>query len=350
MGNTASFELEIAELFNQRKAVPDIAQELLAQARNNTLSFEEIRTISQFVLLSGELVSLLAFFNERIKNKKRVPWDYFVEALFQSCAAVPEGFKAAIIRGAESQDALFELMNVHHLDYFDERIPSMRKARGSEAEKKAQAIKAELLAELELMKNQKIEEPQAAQLRKLEKFFPGDDQVKQLFEVHEEKKIIESLEKRPKLRENLFIPTQEPSDPVVDKALSAIEMSMEEMLQQNPEMAMDFSISHLMWENHRSALRFLEKSPETVSRAWLRAHLLLAARRYVELLDQLPEIESIDHENPEAAFEAIYFRAQAHWGLGDRLQAVELMETLLERRPEYRAGSSLLAEWKDQIL
>ncbi len=350
MGNAASFELEIWQLFNQKKEVPAIAHALLAQARKSDLSLKEIRTISQFVLSAGELPELLSFYNERIKNKQRIPWDYFVEALFQSCAAVPEDFKAAIIRGAESQDAFYELIQVHHLDYFDERIPALRKHRGAEAEKNAKQIKSDLVAELELMQNQKLEQPQVAQLQKLERFFPGDSEVKKLFEVHAEKKLLDSLEKRPRLRERPLFPTQEFTDPTTEKALTAIEASMEEMLRQNPDMAMDFSISHLMWENHRSALRFLEKSPESVSRGWLRAHLLLAARRFVDLLNQLPEIEGLDHHNPDAAFEAIYFRAQAHWGLGDKIQAVELMETLLERRPEYRAGSSLLAEWKDHIL
>jgi hypothetical protein len=354
VGNSASLELEIQHLLKSGQSPPEVAKKLIHQlSADDYLAAEkdhlpELQTLGRFCLKAGELPLLLQFLARELKARRRIPWDIFVEALFGACAAVPEDFKKSIVKGAEKQKAFLELTLVHHLDYFDERIVVARKLRAEELRKKAEKLKSHLLDELRLMKNQRLEEPQEAHLQKLDRLFPEDSEVKDLVEAHKEKRVLRALEKkshRPWVRPF----SEEPPDATTVETIAAINSSMEEILEKTPELALDFSISHLMWENHRSALRFLEKSPESAARGWLKAHLLLASRRFVDLLQQLPEIESRDFNNPEAAFEATYLRSQAHWGLGDRVLALELMERLLEQRPDYRSASSLLAEWKESF-
>jgi hypothetical protein len=352
VGNSASLELKIQHLLKSGQSPAEAASALLSEvSKEDYFSSDrehlgELRTLGRFCLMAGELPKLLEFLLRQLEVQRTIPWEIFVEALFRSSAAIPEKLKKSIVKGAERQNAFNDLTLVHHLDYFDERIIVARKQRTLDAKQSVENKKAHLFEELQLMRNQRLEDPQDAHLKKMDRMFPNDSEVKNLLEAHREKKIQQSLKKKRARAWTRPFAENNP-DARTESALAAIEASMESLLEKDPELAIDFSISHLMWENHRSALRFLEKSPESAARGWLKAHLLLSSRRFLDLLQHLSDIELRESANPEVAFEATYLRSQAHWGLGDKTLALELMERLLEQRPDYRAGSSLLAEWKE---
>jgi hypothetical protein len=101
-----------------------------------------------------------------------------------------------------------------------------------------------------------------------------------------------------------------------------------------------------MWQNHSAALGFIDRTQITKSTRWLRAEILIHARRFVDLLEELDELELLFAHDPESTSSVIYLRAQALWGLDQRALAISMMESLVKSRLHYRSADALLAEWK----
>src|SRR5690606_30020977 len=98
-----------------------------------------------------------------------------------------------------------------------------------------------------------------------------------------------------------------------------------------------------------TALEIIDLAPiEEEALAWLRLEALLGCRRFIELLTELTNMEMALSHEPETFFATAYLRAQAFWGLGQKHNAIEVLEGLLASRPHYRAASSLLTLWSGQ--
>lgn len=347
MENDLTIELEI-----QRSLLSEPSSALVVEALEKkypwvNLNLPELRSLSLFFLGLGQYPKLISGICQRLKAEKEIHWDIFCEALFKSSAVISRQLKQALIDGAEAQSAFNQLLRIPHLDYFDERILKLRANRGEELKTRLKNLRSQLFEEIEVLRSQGLLDQQLTRVQQLKKYFPDDSEAKKLeAELSEQKKLLR-ISQKPITRASSrpYIPIEKP-DPLISAVIENIELSMDLWLQSNPELANDFSIGQLMWENHNSALRLLEKSEQSIATGWLKAHLLLSTRRFVELIDYLPQIQSLDINNPDATFEAIYFQAQALWGLGYNISAIEMLESLLLQRPNYRTASTLLSQWR----
>ena len=85
---------------------------------------------------------------------------------------------------------------------------------------------------------------------------------------------------------------------------------------------------------------------ETSTRDWLHLDLLIYTRKFAESLSFIQDLDLKYHDDPLFYSTKIYYIAQCFWGLGDKNKAIELMENLIEIKPDYRLASSLLKEWR----
>jgi hypothetical protein len=144
--------------------------------------------------------------------------------------------------------------------------------------------------------------------------------------------------------------------------LDQIEVAMRDLLKDPSEeavaLAVDFAVSQLMWDNEDGAIHLLDQvlerlkknhSKETVPTDWLRAEILLRGRKFVSLLDHLTWLETAYADDPETVFSVQYLRAQALWGLNQKFVAIEIIEGLLQARPDYRTAHALLDQWKEEL-
>jgi hypothetical protein len=113
-------------------------------------------------------------------------------------------------------------------------------------------------------------------------------------------------------------------------------------------MAFEFAIAAIMLESYEAALQILEFCEPTESLLWLRLEVLLQCRRFVEVLNEIAQVEVMLAHQPETFFATAYLRAQALWGLGQKHTAIEVIEGVLAARPHYRAASALLNIWSGQ--
>lgn len=96
---------------------------------------------------------------------------------------------------------------------------------------------------------------------------------------------------------------------------------------------------------HSEALTILEKAPPSPTVDWQRLDFMLAARLFVDALEESQRLEAAYADDPEAIFAAAYARARALKGLGQTELAIDVMRALVRARPGYKSAQSFLLDW-----
>jgi predicted Zn-dependent protease len=113
-----------------------------------------------------------------------------------------------------------------------------------------------------------------------------------------------------------------------------------------PMSAYDVAISLQFMGLPNEALTALRNSPSRPGVPWLELDLLLETERFVEVLEKAEKLERKYSSNPEASFSAVYAKAIALNRLGQKHEALMLLEGIVKVRPGYRSAHSLLLKWK----
>ena len=202
---------------------------------------------------------------------------------------------------------------------------------------------------LEMFRSQHLKEDEGKTLDELKLLFPYDPEVIQALKAYKERVALDLVAQKSQSRFKSALPAFdfEEHTPDEKKLLDLIERQMIRLGQKNPELAADFAMALYMMSNTDGALRVLDLAVENTSNEWLKAELLLKARRHIELINYLAHLERKYATDPETTFAALYLRAQALWGLNQKFTAIELIEGLLTVRPQYRSALALLEEWKE---
>lgn len=351
----SSLELEIQVLLKHYGQLDMAADALLKKYENESLSLPEFETIATFLLHCGFCATLTDLMGRKLEQNQKIPWGHFVEALFLSSAAIEPEIKQALLSGAQEDGSLSHLARSHNLDHFDEKLPGQRVLRRKEFQARALGHRQDMLQELTLLKSQGLFEQEEKLLESMNKLFPSDLEVKKLREALNERLALDFVAKRPKPKHHVFIPHYEPRDAETQSLLDQIEVSMIQFLKQDleksSELANDFALAMLLWENHDAALRILDLCPKgDTTMDWLRSEVLLRARRFAEVLHHVTYLENAYSDDPDTIYSIQYLRAQALWGLNQRMTAIEILEGLVQVRPQYRSASALLDEWKEDFL
>ena len=114
----------------------------------------------------------------------------------------------------------------------------------------------------------------------------------------------------------------------------------------HPGFKKDLIISALMLELPEVAMKIVLEIPSYEDITWLTLEVLMASRRYAELLSVLSHVEVEKAGDSETFFTTAYYRAQAYWGLGQKKMALQVIEGLLASRPQYRSAQILWNQWR----
>jgi hypothetical protein len=361
--SASSLELEIQALLIHY-GQPDLAADaLLKKYENEKLSAAEFEALATFFLKAGFAATLTDFILRKLDQPQSIPWGHFVEALFQSSAAIEPEIKQALIEGAESQRQLSHLARSRHLDHYEEEVPRQRLLRRQNFKEQYEKLSEDYFHQLEVLRSQQLYQDEEKLLQKMRQFFPQDSRLDKAVRELRERRALDFMSKQaPKDQRELPVFYHEPRDPEIQQMLDEVERGMNEILAEENEntfsLAVDFAVAQLMWENEESAIRLLDQvlarlqkstSSNVVSTDWLRAEILLRGRKFVSLLDHLTWLESTYGNDPETVFSVQYLRAQALWGLNQKFTAIESIEGLLQARPDYRTAHALLDAWKEDL-
>lgn len=329
-----------------------VVDRLLPLIENNEDGFQaaDIQALANFLLHNGQYVELIQFVLKHLDNESfPVPWPYLLEAVAHSRAEIDDDLADNLIEGIDKSDARSDASRSHALDLQMPSLKAERADRKLRAAKEYRREKDNLLEHLVTLRTQQLYEQEKQLLQRLQKMYPRDEDVVKEVLNHKQRYALEILAKHSRITSSTtFDPGPEA------EGTEALREACSKMLihfgETHPEFAKDFAVAAAMLELWDAALALIPEPSLTAPHGadWMRLEILLGARRYLDLLHALGSIEQEHAREPETFFATAYLRAQALWGLGQKHQAIEVLESLLAARPQYRSGASLLNLWRSQ--
>ena len=346
----SALEAEIQALLSHFRSADLAADALMKKYEEQKLSLTEFECLATFFLYCGFYASLTDFIVKKLKDGSRIPWGHFLEALFLSSKCIPAEISEALFQGAHEDKGLPHLSKSLFLDESRPELIQERLAYRKSLIHRANQRREDLIREVEILRSQRLHQEEEKVIETLLCIYPEDPELLLLKSDLRKRLADEFFSRRPKNAETkIAIPLFESWTPEEESELKKIESSMTGALAENPSLAYDFALAQLVWENHDAALRFLEMASDSPEKDWLKAEALFRGRRFVELLEELVQLEHKYTHDTETIFAVSYLRAQALWGLQQKYQAIEILEGLVETRPGYRAAMTLLKDWKEDL-
>jgi len=339
-------EREISELL-QWSHPEKVAQILSIRLAKQNLTPEEDKTIFNFLLQSGYRHSILQLLQQRIQHSLFVPWCVLVETLAQNKVPPSRDLMDAIFTGALEQQGLEDLIQSHSWDDYDGRFQPLREELQERLHEDLNHKKDILKEKLSFLTNHRMIEEEEKVLQLLLRMFPEDSEI----QVH-------SLEFQERWTRNVLARQSQTSHSLKSLINTPVNWSEKELALLNlwlheakniannrPEQAYCLCLFFYFLEAYAQAFTVLQLAPDSPQKDWLILELLIHCRRFLECLAAIDQVELAYAHNPESTFGASYMRAQALHGLGQTAQAVEILQGIVNIRPNYRSAKTLIHEW-----
>ncbi|MGZ3774679.1 MAG: hypothetical protein ACXVCY_12690 [Pseudobdellovibrionaceae bacterium] len=341
-------ELEIQNLLNEEQDLALVCDRLTENLESSAdlLTLDNVNSLARFIINSKQPLKLIHFVLRHIDNENfPIPWPYFLEALGHFSSELDEKCLQALTEGIQEDGAETEAARSSKLNKFIPSLGEWRSNRNYKIHKDYLNNKHVLLEQLVTLRTQQLYEQEKSLLSRLQKLYPGDEDIRNEINEHKQRYALEILQRRSPKAKSLKLEDLAPVNLEVEKARSALMLSLHDHVKENPEMTFDFSIIAFILECYEDALTLLSFCEETTSTLWFRLEILLMCRRFVEVLSEISKVELQLAHDPETFFATAYLRAQAMWGLGQKHTAIQILEGLVASRPQYRAAAALLSIW-----
>jgi hypothetical protein len=317
---------------------------------DESIAWEEKRSYWHFLFQSGRRATLLHALVQALRAKARVPFDLIVE-ITSAVGIEPNAMAISALRkGLRKQSAQEEIIGPTGWDKFDPRLVKMREELVERKMNERRAFKDNLLEKFEFLQSQRMTEQAGRVLRRMVQLYPENTGFKRLKQQFDEQWA----------RDVLSTHLASLSNEKMDRVFSAPSPSDEEMLKcfakegevislAHREFAADLALGFWFMEDYPRALEALAWAPPSRANDWLRAELLFAGRRFIEALDWLNILEVKYVQDPETTFAVSYLRAQCLRESGQEAPALEILQSIVRVRPNYRSTNALLQEWTEGV-
>ncbi len=345
-------ELEIQKLLRDSTPAEQIAEHLISNLESSAafLTPENVRATVQFLFHSGQYLSLIEFVLRHIDDKTfQIPWPHFLEALQKGAKKVEQKAIDSLWTGIEKTQGEQEASRATSFASYIPQLQTEQSERRQKVQKTYREKRDQLLEQLVILRTQELVEEEKELLTLMQALYPGDAKIQTEVTAHRQRYALEILSRRKPGARSVGLDFLHQRDTELEKAAVVLHDVLLEAAEKEPSLAKDLAIAAYVIESYDTALEIMNLIPtEDASFAWLRLEILLAGRRFVELLAELSEVELALAHDPETFFATSYLRAQAYWGLGQKHTALEVIEGLLASRPHYRSASTLQALWSSQ--
>ena len=345
-----SLELEIKSLLDEFHEPEVVAEKLvkLFDDHKEEWSEKNVQELCRFMLNCSLYQNLIRFCLKYLPEKRfTLPWPYFIEALTQGLPDLEEDIVKFLVMGIEEEKAQEAVSLAKGGERFVPETKELRLDRKRKRRREASRIKQELMEELLTLRTQQLYDQEKALLGKMQRMFPGDQDIIDEIREHKERYALDILARRSPLSRGHTIEEHEVSPEVAAQTaelVKAIKMAASVY----PEMAYDFAIASYMLDEVQASHDILESLELMPHEMWFFLEVKLKCRRFLEVIDELNRLELALATEPETFFATAYLRAQAYWGLDQKHIAIEILENITAARPHYRASSALLDLWRTQ--
>ncbi len=355
MAGNNSLELEIHSLFQEGMPLETICDEILSKyEKSDVISPFESESISHFLMLAGRIDLLFSFYAKCLRKNSlaQFPWGSLTSAVLQIESQLSEELIDLIEMGLKDQP---EEESAYKVAALMSAIPTLQTRL--QAYKQSFAVdqlqtKVKLMAQLNHNRLYQLKDLEEQTLQQLIKVFPQDLEVKLMHQAHLEKKADEILA-RIRSTPRSISSTKRITEEVNAETLEFIDnlrkqtLALADRLQtEQPDQIYNLTMLAMQFDLFDLALELSAKAPPSFAGEWLKAEILYESGRFLDLLKHIENIETKMASTPESTYGAIYLKAQAYFGLGQREIAIQLLESLSSKVPSYRSTEALLHEWK----
>ena len=353
MAGNNNLELEIHSLFMNGSTPEHICYEIVSKyEKNDVLSPSEIESISHFLMSVGRFDILFKFYlTALLKNSTATfPWGYFTKAILEQWAQIPEEVIDLIDFSLKSQSFEDSAFKVPELLEAIPALAAKEKKNLHQFQVDQLELKTKLIAQLNYNRLYQLHDQEDQVLAQLVKNFPLDMEVRLLHQAHLEKKADEIMSRIRAHRRTSILPLKEVETPdsldFISQLSQLVQGLTKHYLKVAPEQIYNLALLCKSFELYELSINILNQAPENFAGEWLKAEILFEDGRFLDLLKQIEMIEKNLSSTPDSTFGALYFKAQAYYGLGQKDLAIHMMESLIHARPSYRSSETLLHEWK----
>lgn len=304
-----------------------------------------INTFCLFILKSGRCDLILYFFLKFHKDENlKIPPGFLIWAIAKSFPAISKDLHKIVVSYLNEDMKRWVEASLTKLG--DSQWPGIRDHRKKLRDlnvQKQNKLRKELIQKFELFSSQSLNEPAKNTIRKLEKIFPNDPEIARITLKFKEKDAENIFDKHRFKKSRLN--TKPKPDPELTTAQEGLARFIRQELKKFAGFESDLVILCITLDMPELALE-LFSSPEIINEnIWLYMEVLLLNRRNLEILTLLPSLEKGYSHLADTFLACTFLRSLALWNLGEKNTAIEVLQTVVEIRPNYRSSDVLLAEW-----
>lgn len=351
-GSPLSFEsideLELRRVLKKKPSAADLLRHLVKHLMNPAKTWEEKRVLWLFLYRWGKEGTLIHAMIEVLGSKGRIPFDVLIEITSAARVRPKKSALESLLKGIRKQEATDELISARGWDKWDKRFNLIRKEILDRRIGETRKAKENMLEKFNFLRNQRLVEQAGRVLRRMIEIYPQDPQLKKLKAEFDEQWARDILSSHlANLSSEKFDRTLTEISRQDDEMMTSFVAEGKKLARTNPSIATDLAVACLFMSEYKRGLEILELAPETVANEWLRVELLFHARRFVETMDLLNNLEIKYVDDPETAFAVSYLRARCFRELGQQDAALEILQSIVRVRPHYRSAHALIQEWTE---
>lgn len=308
-------------------------------------SDSNINTFCLFLVKSGRSDLILYFFLKFNKDENLViPPAFLLIAIKKSFPSISKDLQRIVYSYLNEDNkrwveaSLTKLADAHWPE-----LKENRKKIREQNKQKLVKLRRELIHKFELFSSQNLVEPAKAAIRKLEKVFPRDLEIVKITLKFKEKDAENIFDKHKYKKSRLNLkPIQ---DPEVNIAQAGLSRFIKQEMKALAGFEADLVVMCITMEMNELALELFHSSEIIENHVWLYLEVLILNRRNLEVLNLLPTVEKKYAHLADTFLACTFLRSLALWNLGERNTAIEVLQAVVEIKPNYRSSDILLAEW-----
>ena len=342
-------ERPLLRLLQKKSSSQDLSNDLVRMALDRSLTYEEKRSVWYFLLSSGRYGLAIHSLLQAIKNKDRIPFDVLVNLTAKFKIKPPNLITEAVLKGMRKLEALEDVISAKAWDSIDSRFAEVRNKILEKKYGEQNQFRENLKDKFHFLMNQRMEEQARRVLGRMLDLYPEDAEflnLKDNFEEQWARNVLANHRASTQFENHALTRTQ-PSA-AEDEMLDCFLKEGEKICLEQRDFAADLATTFLFMEEHSRALDIIAWAPVNRANDWMRAELLVRARRFIEALELLLHLEVKYVNDPETSFAVSYLRAQCLQASGQSDVAVEMLKSIVRLRPNYRSAQALIMKWSTE--
>lgn len=356
MAGNNSLELEISSLFQEGNTLEAICAEIISKyEKSDVISPSELESVSHFLASAGRVDLLFKFYLKCLRKDTigDFPWGSFAIAYsIENDSPLTTDLIDLIEVAIEDQKNYENAAKAPNLVNSIPKLSTYLMNRKNEFANERLQTKTKLIAQLNHNRLYQLTDQEEQTLQQLIKMFPLDVEVKLLHQAHLEKKADEILARirtpsARKYSKKIIENYNKETDDFIVELKKHINSLADRLQTEAPDQIYNLTMLALQFDLFDLGLELIDKAPSTFAGEWLKAEILFESARFLDLLKHIERLETNMLTTPEATYGAIYLKAQAYYGLGQKQIAIQLLESLSSKVSSYRSTEALIHEWKN---